>query len=414
MMNFSFILRAAVLLILITACQTRPQAAEVLPGVEVLAQFHATDLAGKKVGILTNPTGIDRSFRSTIDVVRTLPDVTVVKLFAPEHGLRGGFYAGDKVDETRDPVSGLPIESLYGKTRRPTAEMLKGLDVVIYDIQDVGVRHYTFISSLLYMMEECEKVGVEVWVLDRPEPMGGNIVAGPVLEKEYLSFIGIYTIPKVYGMTPGEFARMVQAEHTPKLKLRVIPMQGWKRGMTYDKLGWVWVSPSQHIPHWETCYYYAMTGVIGELGILNVGVGTPLPFEQIGMPGFDGTRLAELLNSAGLPGVRFRPASFNPKYGTHTGKDCTGIQIHITDYSQADPERICAQLIAGINQVTGKNNIFKASVAKGASSMFMMALGDKSFGNAIAAGSDLAPEWKSVLSDIEQFKTRRAKYLIYD
>lgn len=401
-------------MLLVLALLSRAAAAEVLSGVEVLVAKHPKDLAGRRVGILTNPTGVDRSLAHTIDLVRAMPGVNVVRLFAPEHGVRGGYYAGDKVDETKDPASGLPIASLYGKTRRPTPEMLKGLDVVLYDIQDVGVRHYTFISSLVYMMEECEKVGIEVWVLDRPEPMGGQYVGGPMMEPGLISFIGIHTIPKCYGMTPGEFARMIQAERTPKLKLRVIEMEGWKRGMNYGDLGWVWVPPSQHIPHWEICYYYAMTGVIGELGKVNVGVGVPSPFELIGAPGLDGERLAAEMNARKLPGVCFRPATFSPKYSTHKDIPCQGAQIHIRDFRKVDVERTCLELMAALGKISTDKDLFKAGLSKGANaSMFMKALGDGKLGEALAKGEDALAHEPRIEAELMDFMARRKKFLIY-
>ena len=186
---------------------------EVLPGVEVLARDHAHELAGKRVGILTNPTGVTRELKSTIDVIRSLPQVRVVRLFSPEHGLRGQHYAGDKVSENLDPVSRLPVVSLYGATRKPTPEMLEGLDMVIYDIQDVGHRTYTYVSTLTYLMEACEEAGVAVWVLDRPDPMGGHLTGGPMLDPDLESFIGIHPVPQVYGMTPGEWAQTVSYTH---------------------------------------------------------------------------------------------------------------------------------------------------------------------------------------------------------
>ncbi|MBI3735471.1 DUF1343 domain-containing protein [Candidatus Sumerlaeota bacterium] len=403
-----------VVFIILAAPTPKAFAAEVLPGVEVLIRSHVGELSGKRVGILTNPTGVDRELDSTIDLVRNLPGVKVVKLFAPEHGLRGGFYAGDKVDETRDPVSGLPIESLYGKSRRPTPEMLKDLDIVLYDIQDVGVRHYTFISSLVYMMEECEKAGVEVWVLDRPDPMGGALAGGPMMQEPFISFIGIHTIPKVYGMTPGEFAQMIHAERTPKLKLRVIPLEGWKRGMNYGDLGWTWVPPSQHIPHWESCYYYAMTGVIGELGKLNVGVGTPLPFEQLGMPGLDGAKLAAELNKVNLPGVRFRATSFTPKYGTLVDKECQGVQIHIADFRKVNPEQVSLAIMAALNKVAPEQKIFTAAVEKsGDPSMFMKALGDGTLGEALSKQTSLQSQTARMNEALKGFLARREKFLIY-
>jgi len=387
-------------------------AAEVLPGVEVLIRDHAKELVGKRVGILTNPTGVDRNLSSTIDLVRALPGVNVVRLFAPEHGVRGGFYAGEKVDESRDPVSGLPIASLYGKARRPTTEMLSGLDIVLYDIQDVGVRHYTFVSTLTYMMEECEKAGVAVWVLDRPEPMGGMIVGGPVMEESHLTFIGVHTVPTVYGMTPGEWAKMIKAERTPKLELRVIPLKGWKRGMNFGDLGWSWVSPSQHIPHWQTSFFYAITGDLGELGGLNVGVGTPLPFEQIGAPGVDGVKLAAAMNALKLPGVQFRAATFTPKYNAYQGQACQGIQIHIRDYSKVDPMQINFELMSVVPKVAPQLNLFRKR--KGEEyDMFSASVGDTKLLSMLADSGDPHTQSERLKANIQSFLTRRQKYLIY-
>lgn len=378
----------------------------------MLVKEHAGELAGKRVGIVTNPTGVDRKLNSTIDLVRALPNVKVVRLFAPEHGLRGGFYAGEKVDESKDPISGLPIASLYGDTRRPTPEMLAGLDVVLYDIQDVGSRHYTFISTLTYMMEACEKAGVAVWVLDRPEPMGGKLVGGPMLDEDLISFIGIHRIPEVYGMTPGEFARMIQAERTPKLNLRVIPMKGWKRGMNYGQLGWIWVPPSQHIPRWESCYFYSMTGTVGELGTVSEGVGTPLPFEMLGAPWLDGVRFAAEMNKLGLPGVVFRAASFAPRYGEFQGKTCQGVQIHMVDPDKTDPARIGVELMFALNRVAADKKIFQ--LKPGGGNLFLNALGSRSLGAALAKGGDLKSGMKKIESDLQAFRARRAKYLLYE
>ncbi len=393
---------------------SKATSADVLPGVEVLARDFAGDLAGKRVGILTNPTGVDSNLNSTIDVVRGLKGVKVVRLFSPEHGLRGGYYAGEKVDETRDPVSGLPIASLYGQTRRPTPEMLKDLDVVLYDIQDVGVRHYTFVSTLTLMMEECEKTGVAVWVLDRPEPTGGKIVGGPMIEDRLLSFIGIHNVPLVYGMTPGEWARMIQAERTPKVKLRVIPMKGWRRGMTYGDLGWAWVPPSPHIPRWESCYFYAMTGTIGELGTVNEGVGTPLPFEMIGAPWLDGVKFARAMNALHLPGVRFRPATFTPHYGNYEGKTCQGVQIHVEDFRKIDPPKIEFELMAQLAKIAPEQKIFKAGMEKGKeTSGFLPALGDSRLAESLARNEDPHVHSDRIGKELQKFLERRQRCLLY-
>ncbi len=401
----------ALLLLALSACLSLPAAAEVLPGVEVLARDHAADLRGKRVGILTNPTGVTRRMVSTIDVVRALPNVEVVRLFAPEHGLRGGFQAGENIDkQQRDPVSGLPVVSLHGASRRPSPESVAGLDIVIYDIQDVGVRHYTFISSLANMMETCAAAGVEVWVLDRPCPLGGDKLGGPLLQPEQRSFIGIHTLPVVYGLTPGEFARLYQRECTPNLTLRVIPLAGWRRGMVYGDLGWLWVPPSEHIPRWQSCFYYAMLGTIGELGIVSEGVGTPLPFEQTGAPWVDAAVLARELNAAGLAGVVFTPTTFRPRYGTHAGEFCGGVQAHLLDPRAFEPgpagEALLttyARLFPGRIFTPGDGNRYQ---------MFLKGLGDRAAAQALHEQQFDALRAR-IAAGLKDYEPRRAAVLLY-
>ena len=420
------------LLLALPACSPDPQApapavepqavaepepgapAEVLPGVEVLVRDYGDQLAGLRVAILTNPTGVTRELVSTIDAVRGIPGVEVVRLFSPEHGLRGQHYAGDKVNENRDPVSGLPVMSLYGATRRPTPEMLEGLDVVLYDIQDVGHRTYTFVSSLTYLMEACEEAGVAVWVLDRPDPTGGHIVGGPMIDDDLLSFIGVHPVPQVYGMTPGEWARMIRAERTPGIDLRVIPMDGWRRGMTFGETGWIWVPTSQHIPQWTTSYFYAMTGTIGELGKVNVGVGTPNPFELIGQEWLDGVEFARRLNARDLPGVIFRPVSYSPRYALGTGKMLHGVQIHISDYHAVESARVLGALIAELAHVAPDKNLFADYLREdGSPSGFLKALGQREIAEKLAANE--VPE--SLVSgrspELDAFLQRREGYLLY-
>ena len=421
------------LLLALPACSPDPQApapavepqavaepepgapAEVLPGVEVLVRDYGDQLAGLRVAILTNPTGVTRELVSTIDAVRGIPGVEVVRLFSPEHGLRGQHYAGDKVNENRDPVSGLPVMSLYGATRRPTPEMLEGLDVVLYDIQDVGHRTYTFVSSLTYLMEACEEAGVAVWVLDRPDPTGGHIVGGPMIDEDLLSFIGVHPVPQVYGMTPGEWARMIRAERTPGIDLRVIPMDGWRRGMTFGETGWIWVPTSQHIPQWTTSYFYAMTGTIGELGKVNVGVGTPTPFELIGQEWLDGVEFARRLNARDLPGVIFRPVSYSPRYALGTGKMLHGVQIHISDYHAVESARVLGALIAELAELAPDENLFADYLREdGSPSGFLKAIGRRDIAEKLAVNE--VPE--SLVSGrspgLEAFLQRREGYLIYE
>jgi uncharacterized protein YbbC (DUF1343 family) len=397
-----------------TRYEARSETLPVLTGLEVLLRDHAAELQGRRIGILTNPTGVTRALDSTIDAVRALPGIEVVRLFGPEHGVRGQHFAGAKVNETVDPVSGLPVVSLYGATRRPTQEMLEGLDVVLYDIQDVGHRTYTYVSTLTYLMEACAAAGVAVWVLDRPDPLGGRVVGGPMLDPDLVSFIGVHPVPQVYGMTPGEWARMVRAERVPEVDLRVIPLEGWQRGMTYGETGLPWVPPSQHIPHWESSFFYAMTGTIGELRRVNEGVGTPTPFELIGAPWLDGREFAHRLNALGLPGVRFRALSYTPRYGTGSGELLQGVQIHVLDYEGVDPPRVGAALMAQLAEIAPEQAIFARYLNDdGSATGFLKALGDRAIAEALAENRVPQALVTGESQALRDFMKRRAGYLIY-
>jgi uncharacterized protein YbbC (DUF1343 family) len=397
-----------------TRYEARSEAPPVLTGLEVLLRDHAAELQGRRIGILTNPTGVTRALDSTIDAVRALPGIEVVRLFGPEHGVRGQHFAGAKVNETVDPVSGLPVVSLYGATRRPTAAMLEGLDVVLYDIQDVGHRTYTYVSTLTYLMEACAAAGVAVWVLDRPDPLGGRVVGGPMLDPDLVSFIGVHPVPQVYGMTPGEWARMVRAERVPEVDLRVIPLEGWQRGMTYGETGLPWVPPSQHIPHWESSFFYAMTGTIGELRRVNEGVGTPTPFELIGAPWLDGREFAHRLNALGLPGVRFRALSYKPRYGTGSGELLQGVQIHVLDYEGVDPPRVGTALMAQLAEIAPEQAIFARYLNDdGSATGFLKALGDRAIAEALAENRVPQALVTGESQALRDFMKRRAGYLIY-
>ena len=411
--------RLSIALVLLPACigawhgvAAQPET-PVAPGVEVLVDAYAARLEGKRVGILTNPSGVDRAMVSTIDRVRALPGVNVARLFAPEHGLRGGLAAGEMVKGGKDPVSGLPVVSLHGASRRPSPGDLKDLDIVLYDIQDVGHRTYTFVSSLTYLMEACEEAGVAVWVLDRPEPMGGKHFGGPMLDKANVSFIGVHDVPQVYGMTPGEWARLIQRERTPRLELSVVPMRGWRRGMTYGELGWVWVPPSEHIPRWESSFFYAMTGTLGELGVVSEGVGTPLPFEQIGAPWIDARKLARALNRAGLDGVKFRPTTFRPRYGAYQGQTCFGVQIHLTDHETCKPYRVSDLILTTLARDYAGRELFKPG-SNDRYRMFLKAVGDGLFANALSSGDGFETYRGRARARLEAYARRRQAVLIYE
>ena len=315
-------------------------------GIEVLRDRGFEGLTGKRVGLVTNPSGVDHLLNSTVDILFNAPGVELVALYGPEHGVRGDLYAGDHVKDSRDEVTGLPVYSIYGATRKPTKEMLQGIDIMVYDIQDVGVRSYTFISTLGLVMEACGEMGIEVMVLDRPNPLGGNKIEGCYVEPGFYSFVSQYRIPYVYGLTVGELAVMINEEgmnrgqkgdQAPaRCELTVVPMEGWTRDMVYEDTGLPWVLPSPNIPFKDTPMYYAAAGICGELyGFMNIGVGYTLPFQVFGALWLNPERLKEKLESYGLPGVSFRTIWYKPFSGSQKGQLVKGLQYFFTDYENA-------------------------------------------------------------------------------
>jgi uncharacterized protein YbbC (DUF1343 family) len=313
----------------------RAQPPDVHTGVEVLRSRDFDILRGKRVGLITNPTGVDRTLRSTIDILHAAPEVTLSALFAPEHGVRGDHAAGDAVSATTDPATGIAVYSLYGPTRRPTADMLNDLDVLVYDIQDVGCRSYTYISTMGQAMEAAADRGIPFVVLDRPNPLGGERVEGTPVREGFRSFVSQYSIPYVYGLTCGELARLLNEagllEGGRRCSLTVVPMEGWKRSMVFEDTGLPWVPTSPHVPHPWSALFYVSTGVLGELGVISEGVGSTLPFQVLAAEWVDPHVLADSMNALGLPGLRFRPVTFSPFYGRDAGKRLHGVQIHLLD-----------------------------------------------------------------------------------
>lgn len=330
------------------SCSTTAVAVEpvVKTGIEVLRDRGFDGLKGKRVGLVTNPSGVDRYLNSTVDILYNAPGVELVALYGPEHGVRGDVYAGGHVTDTKDEATGLPVYSIYGSTRKPTPEMLEGIDVMVYDIQDVGVRSYTFISTLGLVMEACAEKDIEVMVLDRPNPLGGNKIEGCYVESGFFSFVSQYEIPYVYGLTVGELAVMINEEGMNRgqkgnqapahCKLTVIPMEGWTRDMLYEDTALPWVLPSPNIPFKETPMYYAAAGVCGELyGFMNIGIGYTLPFQVFGATWLDPEKLKSRLESYSLPGVSFRTIYFKPFSGSQKGQLVKGLQYFFTDYESA-------------------------------------------------------------------------------
>ena len=331
---FYTIMRKTLMIIAFIGAGIWVVAQNVKPGIEMLQSKSFKLLEGKRVGLITNPTGIDSKFTSTIDLLHDAANVNLVALFGPEHGVRGDVYAGDKVDNLTDARTGLPVYSLYGSTRKPTPEMLQGIDVLVYDIQDNGCRSFTYISTMGLAMEAAAELGIEFVVLDRPNPLGGLKVEGNLTEPSFISFVSQFPIPYLYGLTCGELAMLINSEKmtAQPCKLTVVKMKGWKRSMKWEDTGLPWVVASPHLPHNHSSTFYPTTGILGELGFVSIGVGYTLPFEIVGSPWIRAEELSNALNALQLTGVHFRPIHFRPFYATFKGEQCQGVQLHITDF----------------------------------------------------------------------------------
>jgi len=389
--------------------------AEVKLGNEVLAAGHFKVLQGKRVGLLTNPSGVNRHLDSTIDRLRAAPGVKLVALFGPEHGVYGDVAAGEKVASTTDVRTGLPAYSLYGKTFKPTPAMLSGLDALVYDLQDTGCRAYTFISTMGLAMEACAEAGVEFVVLDRPNPLGGVRVEGPMLDPQFRSHVGYWNVPYVYGLTCGELARMINAEGWIKQRccLTVVPMKGWKRSMVWRDTDLPWVPSSPHVPHGDSALFQVATGMVGELYSVSTGIGYTLPFECIAAPGVNAHQLAAQLNGYHLPGVRFQPLTYKPYYFMFTNQLIGGVQIFVTDRAAAPLTAINCYAFEALKQVAGRDLFAEALHANRGFRMFDKVNGTDATRIALQAGTPASAVVASWKAGEQAFRQRRKPYLLY-
>ena len=359
-----FIITKQFLFILIfTLFTTSLSARKVKTGVEMLKTQNFSSIKGKRVGLITNPTGIDRNLQSTVDLFYHSKEIKLVALYGPEHGVRGDYTAGASVSNVKDPDTGLPVYSIYGKTRKPTPEMLEGIDVLVYDIQDIGSRSYTYISSLGLAMEAAAENNIEFVVLDRPNPLGGLKMEGCLTEPEFTSFVSQFPIPYIHGLTVGELAMYLNEEgllaNKIKCKLTVIPMKGWKRKMTFGKTGLPWVPSSPHIPHNYSPVFYPVSGILGELYVMSIGVGYTLPFQLFAAEWINADSLAKNMNALNLPGLMFRPIHFTPYYSVSKDRVVHGVQVYVTDYEKAELSLVQFWVLQECHTLWPDKNVFE-------------------------------------------------------
>ena len=383
-------------------------ATQVQMGVDVFLNHHTQLVAGARVGLITNPTGRTKTAETTIDALRQHPEVNLVALFAPEHGIKAREEAGKRIGDTQ--LNDLPVFSLYGGgSKRPKPAALAQVDVLIYDIQDVGSRAYTYIWSLAEVMAAAAERDKRVIVLDRPNPLGGLTVDGPVTEEKWLSFIGLYPVPRVYGLTVGELARYLNREHALACSLTVIPMAGYQRTTRWQDVERDWVAPSPNIPSPESAVCFAATGTIGTLGTLHIGIGTETPFQLVGAPWVNAEKTAHALNARQLPGARFRAMTFVPAKGLFRNEEVQAVFLDVEDPIAFHPTRTEVAMLA---HFIAQYPEFK--IPRDRYDRFDKAMGTSTIREALLRGDAPQHIWSQWSEQLANFSAARQKYLLYD
>jgi uncharacterized protein YbbC (DUF1343 family) len=378
-----------------------PAQGPVLTGVDVYERYPAEPFAGNRVGLITNQTGVDSAGRRTIDVLAARKGVKLVAIFSPEHGIDG--LANAHVADSTDEKTGVRIHSLYAGTRRPTDDMLSGIDVLVFDIQDAGVRFYTYVTTMAYCMEAAGKHHIRFFVFDRPDPLGGAAVEGPMLDADRTSFTGYFSMPARYGMTMGELAQMFNVENKIGADLHVEAMLGWRRNETYDQTGLVWIPPSPNLRTLNGAFLYPGLEIL-QAGSVSVGRGTATPFEVLGAPWIHGDEFSEALERRHIPGVRFAPARFTPTSDIYRGEACQGVTISITNRDRLDSMRMGLEIAAVLDRsYPDQFHLEKTIELLGSqSTLDRLKHGD--------APADIVSGWSA---DLDKFRAMREKYLLY-
>lgn len=408
--------RQLLIIFVFSLLSTSLTAGRVKTGVEVLRDMNFSPLKGKRVGLITNPTGVDRNLESTIDLFFNSKECTLVALYGPEHGVRGDYSAGTSVSNSKDPETGLPVFSIYGKTRKPTPDMLKGIDVLVYDVQDIGSRSYTFISSLGLAMEAAAENNIEFVVLDRPNPLGGVKMEGCLTEPAFTSFVSQFPIPYIHGLTVGELAKYLNEKgllkNKVKCNLKVIPMKGWKRKMIFEDTGLPWVMSSPHIPHSYSPVFYPISGILGELYVMSIGVGYTMPFQVIAAEWINSDQLIKNLKALNLPGITFRPIHFTPYYSVSKEKVVHGVEFYVSDYEKAELSLVQFWVLQECHKLWPDKNVFELC-EKSRLNMFDKVCGTDKIRKEFTKNFEVAsilPIWNK---DIADFKKQAKRYFLY-
>jgi uncharacterized protein YbbC (DUF1343 family) len=376
---------------------------------------YSTLFKEKRIGLITNQSAVNQEMKSTIELLQS-NGFKVSAIFAPEHGFYGDAYAYDHVEH--EVFKGVPVYSLHGTHRRPTEKMLKDVDLFIYDIQDIGSRSYTYLSTLFYCMEEAAKHSIPFVVLDRPNPMGGVLCDGPALDEENRSFLGYIDIPYCHGMTIGELAQLFKHEYKVDVELAVVKVKGWKRGMTFEECGLNWIPTSPQIPEADTPFFYPTTGIIGHCSLTSVGIGYTLPFKLVGSPWITADHFAEILNAQDLPGVTFHPYQFRPFFGKHKLETCKGVRIYVIDPKSFRPvttQFVMMGILKSLYPKQFEEGFEKVLSSKNKKDVFLKLVGRKEILRLFSEEKYVTWKIREVLrKDSENFEKMRSKYLVYN
>ena len=387
----------------------------VVTGLERLLDEELDRISGKHIGLIANPATVDTTLRHAVDLFHERTEICLEVLFGPEHGLRATAQDLIEIGDTTDCRTGLPIRSLYGPVRMPSKDMLAGLDAIVYDIQDVGSRYYTYIWTMAYAMEACARYGLEFIILDRPNPIGGELIEGNLIDRSFTSFVGLYPIPNRHGMTSGEIACLVNNEFDIGCRLSIVSMKRWKRSQWFDETGLPWVMPSPNMPTLNTAMVYPGACLIEGTNV-SEGRGTTRPFEIVGAPWVDSEKLVAELQNHELPGVRFRSLAFEPTFHKYAGTTCIGVQQHVTERRRYKPLRVGYALLIAIRKLwpdsfAWREPPYEYELERPAIDILA---GNSEVRRAIEQGAEVQRLEQSWEADLERFRNIRERYLLYE